>query len=682
MVDALTATLINKAALLVLTEAAKRAAPEILLVLRHSIARHRSWNVGTHILHLRNVRTLFYSYRNVPIDDFYYHTTLVDPNGRRHFVVDSVDELVPGTSYVISGTAGQGKSIFARHLCLRQARQMADGRLPIFVALGEMDSSGKTLEKALAERFADVGIVDSRVRVKGHAAVESVIEHVFDDGRALLILDGFDEVNSERQGELVRQLEQLKQRHRSLQIIITSRPDTPICHSSAFSLLEMQDLGINDLRPFLQKLTTKSVVESIVEGVQAEAPEVRSVLSTPLMITLLAIVYLSVKKVPPRLVEFYGHVFDVLLYRHDVTKGGGFKRERFSKLGESELSEVFRAICFVARSQQLTSIRRDEWRTIVIQALEIIQDWNAPQKRLAAERRRVRGHTEMSIDPKREIEPLRLEATKNLCILVEEGSNLTFIHKTIAEYLSAEFVQRADEEFAQAYYNSVNKGPSGFFLQPELQFLAELDTKRYVRLFWMPQFRSFCSHNRIVLTKGRDDIGKLEYAIESHHCILRNVFLGFWLEKDGPTSDYLKIEAADQIALPSHHRCFHSTIAELWQEVEAELVKLLRRPHGLFMGDLINAAPKIAKRRDIRTTIDDYELDPTLAWFTADDVLSLCGGEHNYEAIARKFVSGLTLRWQSFRSVQKSENRRRDFLVAIQDNMRKTGANVARSRAR
>lgn len=66
--------------------------------------------------------------------------------------------------------------------------------------------------------------------------------------------------------------------------------------------------------------------------------EIRGLLTTPLMLTLLVILYKTIQTIPETLPRFYEELFDVLFYRHDHSKPG-FRRKRFTKLDDSAIKK-------------------------------------------------------------------------------------------------------------------------------------------------------------------------------------------------------------------------------------------------------------------------------------------------------------------------------------------------------
>jgi hypothetical protein len=65
---------------------------------------------------------------------------------------------------------------------------------------------------------------------------------------------------------------------------------------------------------------------------------VQALLTTPLLVTLLAIVYQASQSVPNNIAEFYNKLFEMVFLRHDQTKAA-FKRRlsRSRNMGQSTM---------------------------------------------------------------------------------------------------------------------------------------------------------------------------------------------------------------------------------------------------------------------------------------------------------------------------------------------------------
>lgn len=124
--------------------------------------------------------------------------------------------------------------------------------------------------------------------------------------------------------------------------------------------------------------------------------------------------------------------------------------------------------------------------------------------------------------------------------------------------------------------------------------------------------------------------------------------------------------------LPSAHRCFEATLKDMWQEIGNQVLRLHARSSDLTAGKLRAAEGVALSRSDTRAAREEYKLDQSLLWLGAKDFFDIESADDHGDQVATRFVTELEARWRSFRSVEKSEQRRRDFLVHMRQRMEKS----------
>lgn len=176
---------------------------------------------------------------------------------------------------------------------------------------------------------------------------------------------------------------------------------------------------------------------------------------------MLAILYKSEESIPENLIEFYDKLFYILYTRHDSTKPG-FKREIRSGLTERTFEEVFEAFCFLSRKSQKVALTRREATTFSAEALEV---------------------TEKNCDESDFIN----DCCKVACMLIEEGMDYHFIHKSVQEFYCARFISRRSDDFVKRFYDHCLVNFSEW--QQEVNFLETLDKIRATKYFKIPALK-------------------------------------------------------------------------------------------------------------------------------------------------------------------------------------------------
>jgi hypothetical protein len=176
------------------------------------------------------------------------------------------------------------------------------------------------------------------------------------------------------------------------------------------------------------------------------------------MLTLVVLVYQSEKQIPDDLPAFFDRLFYTVFTRHDKLKPG-FEREHYSGLSERKLQNLFEAFCFMCLQ---TGNSRTLSSSQFLESFELAQDY-------------VEGAACKEADFKKDI-------TKVACLMLEEGvGEVTFLHKSIAEYHAAAFIKSCDDEFAERFYQVATKN----WMQWSecLSFLRSVDPYRFSKYF-------------------------------------------------------------------------------------------------------------------------------------------------------------------------------------------------------
>lgn len=402
--------------------------------------------IARQLSEIDSVRTIWSPEKNVSLRSFYYPSKLRSSDNST-VKLESIADLGEGC-VVIQGIVGQGKSIVMRYLALQEILRPENQRLPIFIELRKITKSTSLLQliyKTLSTYNIDVD--------------DDLFNYLASSGKIVILLDGFDEIETPLVRAVTLELEEMTQRHPELQIIVSSRPNNEIQKISLFRTLEIAPLTIIDYAPFLLALGLKALkANDIVHAIKSSPSQVAGLISTPLMLTLVIFVYQSEKQIPADLPEFFERLFYTVFTRHDKLKAA-FEREHHSGLSERKLQVLFEAFCFM--SLQLGTSRTLNPAQFT-EAFELAQDY-------------VEGSACKEV-------AFRKDITKVACLMLEEGvGDVTFLHKSIAEYHAAAFVKCSGDEFAARFYQEASK--AWIQWQECLRFLQSIDSYRFSKYF-------------------------------------------------------------------------------------------------------------------------------------------------------------------------------------------------------
>ncbi|MFC4307684.1 NACHT domain-containing protein [Steroidobacter flavus] len=394
---------------------------------------------------VQKVKTMWRIDKEVPLTSFYYPSRLIID--KTTCQIGSVAAVSARENFIIQGTVGQGKSIFLRYLCVKELA--ASQRIPIFVELRRYDPS-----------LCFKAFLISAVSLYRIACDEPMFDYLAESGKLVLLLDAFDEVEQGSITHVLSEIEALSQKYPTLQIVITSRPDSGIERSPHFRVYQLAPLTSRDHRAFLARIVPeKARVDEIAIAIEKSNAEIKLLLTTPLLLTLLVMVYNSRQEIPTSLSEFYDAIFFTLLTRHDKNKPG-FRRKRESGLADSDLRKLFEAFCYAARRQDQLVLKDSTLRALLEQAS---------------------GATGISCVTDAFIHDM----TKVACLMLQEGFECHFIHKSVVEFHAAAFISSTSEDNARKFYLGVNSSKWLKWRQ-ELEFLSQIDRLRYLKFFYVP----------------------------------------------------------------------------------------------------------------------------------------------------------------------------------------------------
>lgn len=410
-------------------------------------------NIADRIIEIRKVKTILDLENEVELGDFYspQHVRV----GLRRYLVTTINALPYDGNTVFTGVAGQGKSVFFRYLA---SRVPEDGKsLPLFIEL-----------RRLAHQDSLQQLIEKELEVLGFPTHPVIFSKLAEAGNIVLFLDAFDEIPVDKQSKFVADIEDLCRKFRDLRVLISSRPNNGIESSPEFRSIQLDNLRNDEYQQIVRKLSDSEVnALPIIQGVEQEDCRIASLLTTPLMVTLLVLRYKVDASIPDNEEAFYGDLFDLLARRHDKTKAG-FIRDRRTDATEMKLERLFSGVCFLS---------------LVNEDVEI-------------SRQRLAGYSEKSA----KVQAINIDAEKAIldvvditCLLLEEAGIFQFPHRTIQEFFAAKFLKDQPDETKRKFYRRLIENWESW--DQTLQFLEILDSYQFQKQFVLPNARRWLTGN-------------------------------------------------------------------------------------------------------------------------------------------------------------------------------------------
>lgn len=401
---------------------------------------------------VRLVKTIWQVEKAIDLAKFYCPSRVKIDTKRRQ--IDDIGDLPDHQNIVIRGTVGQGKSIFFRYLT---ARELAKGNaIPLFVELRRI-GRGRSLRDHLLEELESLGI---KIDVE-------ILYFLCKQGKIILFLDAFDEVSEEQRTVLVEEIEHLCKRYEALRVFISSRPNSGIENSAFFSVYDLSPLEGDEYKDVIRRMCHRGSDQAeIIAGVKRTG--IDRILTTPLMVALLLVRYRIDQSIPENMISFYDDLFYLLLRRHDKSKAG-YVRPRKSKLSDLRLKQLFDGICYLSRKESPSRLTLRDLHEYADEA---------------------RSHFGLECDVAKVVEDI-IEIT---CMILEEGGECRFIHKSVQEFHAASFISDQPDEIAKRFYQAMLTRWDTW--EAELYFLSQTDDHRYRKWFLSPDLRKSIEYAR------------------------------------------------------------------------------------------------------------------------------------------------------------------------------------------
>lgn len=423
--------------------------------------------IARRIKKIDEVKTLWKSNATTSIRGFIHPPKILI--GDENTIISRLSDL-PENRIIVEGIVGQGKSIFLRSIAVEEILSNDAKRLPIFLELRTLTAK-TNLIKALLNSLESYDVEIS----------EDSFRFLCKIGKISILLDGFDELDESIVAGVYRDIDDLATRFPELQIIITSRPGNEIQKNSLFRILRIAPLTPAEYPAFLTRLGVKSEQsQAIRQAIRGSKREIGSLITTPLMLTLVVIVYETESQIPESLPEFFERLFQVVFSKHDHLKDN-FSRRLQCGLSERSLQLLFEAFCCM--SMQLgfkSALNNEQFYEAFDQAVNFSDA--------------------IGCDP----DKFKEDIVSATCLMLEDGlDSVAFLHKSIQEYYTASFIKRLDEEAARGFYEIAKNKSHGWV--EVLDFLRLIDPYRYRRDYMLPIIKSH-RENIIERLRGLNDV--------------------------------------------------------------------------------------------------------------------------------------------------------------------------------
>ncbi|WP_088241509.1 NACHT domain-containing protein [Calothrix rhizosoleniae] len=354
--------------------------------------------------------------------------------------------------FVLLGTPGSGKttlmSYFAVTLAQNQIQprtdlQTEENFLPILIKIRDLVRYADSL--SILEFIRQFAISNLQVKQLPSAFFEYWLE----DGKALILLDGLDEVAKPgRRYEIVQRIDNFLKQFPSNRTIITSRPAgyrRDFFRTDEFPHYQLQLFDDDKIKRFtenwyksrFQDPTEATRRQESLQKALAEQKRIQELARNPLLLTIIALIHRYEAHLPRQRYKLYERAMNTLLTNWDAGKELNYKLP-FEYLNRDDIPRLMQQLAYWIHTQGGTG---DKEGGTLIDKDELIKQLS----KFIAEQKRLQRHQAKS-EAQRFIDHIR----ERTGLLNEQGQDCyAFVHKTFQEYLAAEDIRyrQEDEEF-------------------------------------------------------------------------------------------------------------------------------------------------------------------------------------------------------------------------------------------
>ncbi|KAB8154041.1 NACHT domain-containing protein [Kordia sp. TARA_039_SRF] len=408
-------------------------------------------------------------HRSTPkaLPEFYEPLYILKPRSDNRIETTSTTKLFENRNYItLIGNAGSGKSTIVKYLFTNCFKEKY--KIPIKLELRYLNEHEGRLNDYIFNEifhFQKLGFSDE------------IIDRMLSSGEFIFFFDGYDEISSKIKEKTTKDIDSFVMKYSKNNYILTSRPYTNIETLPLFENYQVSELNEEEIAFFVKKQLPSQeaeLAEKIINTIHKnENKSYQAYLSNPLLLSMFVLTYQSYSNVPQKRSDFYEQVFNALFSSHDSLSKLGFEHEKLSGLSKEQFEEVLQLFSFLSFFDEKFIFSR----TYLFEKLTLIKS--------------KKNH--LIFDNSKIINDLQVA----IAILIEEGVNYTFPHRSLQEYFAAKYISKLDNKNKERIYKKILSHIIGLQTRQfsdRFHFytlLCEIDEKNVIKYAIIPYLFSY-----------------------------------------------------------------------------------------------------------------------------------------------------------------------------------------------
>lgn len=387
----------------------------------------------------------------------------------------------------IIGDAGSGKSTLIKHLFLNTIK--TGYAIPVLVELRYLNNDENSLQEYIRTKVLEDCIAEN----------PKILEKLFEAGKFVFFLDGYDELNTEVKADVVKNLSEFRNKYLKNKFILTTRPYSGIEQLQRFHNYYVKELSMeeDEISGFVNTQLKDEIElrDKINESIVANSSgHINSFLTNPLLLSLYILTFKSNADIPAKKHIFYRRVIQALFSEHDSQTKVGYIRQKQSGLVQEEFEIVLQLFCYLSYFDSKFNWDSD----YIFEKFKIIRNKS---------------------DIKFENQKVLKDLSSAVALWIEDNGQYSFAHRSLQEYFASLFVKQMTLEGKKIVYEKIlsrfNRNNIFFETGNFLSLLEEMDELEFNKLYHLPlllQIRNlldFSNDKNLYLSFLRNSFSKI-----------------------------------------------------------------------------------------------------------------------------------------------------------------------------